>query len=69
MGSSVQFHRVEKVRLVVDTTSSNDKELPYTTLEVIAKDDLGHKFVVTLFADDPHVFDDLTPELKETVEV
>ena len=69
MSSSVQFHRVEKVRLVVDTTSSNDEQLPYTTLEIIAKDDLGHRMTVTLFADDPHVFDDLTPELKETVEV
>ena len=69
MSSSVQFHAVDKIRLVVDKTSSNDAEIPYTTLEIIAKDDLGHAMRITLFTNNHSLFDDLDVELKETVEV
>ena len=64
MSSQLNIHRITDVKITVDKTGAiGDK--PYTTLDIVAKDEDGHETTIVLFAKDVNDFEDLFVGLAE----
>ena len=64
MSSQLNIHRITDVKITVDKTLSVDAK-PYTTLDIVAKDEDGHETTIVLFAKDVNDFEDLFVGIAE----